>query len=275
MPTVAELTALYSNFLLGPRRGLGVCEHCFNLTDGDRRSLACVHPTPRLGAVAPISYSVAHEQLHHALAGYKRAPQPVARRLQVELAAVLWRYLAAHEDCLVRASHIAPPRFELVTTVPSSDRQRDQLHPLARIVGELCGPTRTRHRRVLRRSAKPVAPRAFDPEKFEPVERLHGEPVLLIDDTWTTGASAQSASAALEAAGAGTVAAVVIGRHVNRDWGGNDRHLRALPTPYDWNLCPLCAPETGATNGATRLLSDGPRRVLDGPSGLDQNPSRL
>ena len=132
MPTVAELTALYSNFLLGPRRGPGVCRHCFNLTDGDRLSFACVHPTPRLDAVAPISYSVAHEQLHHALAGYKRAPQPVARRLQVELAAVLWRHLAAHEACLARAARIAPRTFELVTTVPSSDRQRDQLHPLPR-----------------------------------------------------------------------------------------------------------------------------------------------
>jgi hypothetical protein len=120
-----------------------------------------------------------------------------------------------------------------------------------------------------------VAPRIFDAEKFEPIVALDGEPVLLIDDMWTTGASAQSAAAALKEAGAGVVAALVVGRHVNRDWGRNDRHLRALPAPHDWDLCPLCAPETGATNGATNVLSDGPRRVLDGPSGLDQNPSRL
>jgi predicted amidophosphoribosyltransferase len=275
VPTVAELTALYSNFLLGPRRGPGVCEHCFNLTEGDRRSFACVHSEPGLDAVAPISYSVAHEQLHHALAGYKRAPPPIARRMQVELAAVLWRYVSTHEQCIARATGITAERFELVTTVPSSDRERDRPHPLTRIVGELSGPTRARHHRLLCRSTKPVEPRIFDAEKFEPVTGLDGEPVLLIDDTWTTGASAHSAAAALKAAGAGTVAALVIGRHVNREWGRNDRRLRSLPTPYDWDLCPLCAPETSVTNGKTSLVSDGRPRVLDAPSGLGQDPSRL
>ncbi len=275
MPTVAELTALYSNFLLGPRRGPGVCEHCFNLTDGDRRSFACVHPEPYLDAIAPISYSVAHEQLHHALAGYKRAPPPVARRMQVELAAVLWRYVATHEQCLARATGIRAERFELVTTVPSSDRERGDAHPLTGIVGELSAPTRPRHRRLLCRSTKPVEPRVFDAEKFEPIVALHGEPVLLIDDTWTTGASTHSAAAALKSAGAGAVAALVIGRHVNREWGRNDRHLRAIPTPYDWDLCPLCAPETGVTNGRTTLVSDLRPRVLDAPSGSCENPSRL
>jgi adenine/guanine phosphoribosyltransferase-like PRPP-binding protein len=61
----------------------------------------------------------------------------------------------------------------------------------------------------------------------------------VIDDTWTTGASAQSAAAALTAAGCGTVAAVVIGRHINRDWGPNDQELAALP-PFAWDRCALC-----------------------------------
>jgi orotate phosphoribosyltransferase len=37
---------------------------------------------------------------------------------------------------------------------------------------------------------------------------------LLIDDTWTTGSSAQSAAMALRRAGALTVVTVVLGRHV-------------------------------------------------------------
>ena len=58
--------------------------------------------------------------------------------------------------------------------------------------------------------------------------------MLLIDDTWTTGASAQSAAAALKQAGAATVAAVVIGRHLNRDWHENDRRIRGIAQPFDW-----------------------------------------
>jgi hypothetical protein len=81
--------------------------------------------------------------------------------------------------------------------------------------------------------------RAFDPERFEARSRLDGQAVLLVDDTWTTGASAQSAAAALRRAGAGPVAAVVVGRHVNRSWGENDGRLRALESPFRWDRCAL------------------------------------
>ena len=76
----------------------------------------------------------------------------------------------------------------------------------------------------------PLQPHRFDVDRYEPTARLTAEPVLLIDDTWTTGANAQSAAAALKRAGAGPVAAVVIGRHLNRRWGSNDSQLNGLPT---------------------------------------------
>src|SRR5579875_2840939 len=107
MPTVGELSALYENVLLGPRRGPNVCRTCFNFTAGYDRCYACAygHPEqPALDAIVPISYSVAHEQLHHALASYKRLDGDVARRLQAILAAILWRFLTDHERCVARAA---------------------------------------------------------------------------------------------------------------------------------------------------------------------------
>ncbi len=238
MPTVAELTALYGNFMLGPRPGPSVCELCFDLIEGTfPRCYRCAHSGPWLDAVAPISYSVAHEQLHHALAGYKRPPAEVARRFEIELGAVLWRHVAGHERCLAHAA--GTDQFELVTTVPSSTREHDTDHPLHRIVGELAAPTRGRHERVLRRTGASVAPRTFSAEKYEAIRELRGRAVLLIDDTWTTGASVRSAAAALKAAGAGPVAALVIGRHVNRGWQRNHQLLAALGDPFDWEGCAL------------------------------------
>ncbi len=131
--------------------------------------------------------------------------------------------------------------FELVTTVPSGERDRDIGHPLMRIVGELVAPTRDRHERLLRRSATEVPPRAFDAARFEAVRRLGGEPVLLIDDTWTSGASAQSAAAALRGAGSGPVAALVIGRHINPEWHDSERRLKSMSGTFDWDKCALCA----------------------------------
>jgi predicted amidophosphoribosyltransferase len=237
MPTVDELTEGYGNFMLGPRPGSGVCEVCFTFTEGHATCFVCGHQHGALAAVAPISYSVAGGQLHHALAGYKRLGGDVARRLQLEVAAVLWRFLADHEACVARAATMTASTFDLVTTVPSSRRERDEQHPLRRIVGELARPTRDRYERLLTRSHAEVPERTFDPGKYDADRPLSGESVLLIDDTWTTGSCAQSAAAALRQAGAGPVAAVVIGRYVKRDWRENDRRLQALARPFDWSAC--------------------------------------
>jgi phosphoribosylpyrophosphate synthetase len=130
--------------------------------------------------------------------------------------------------------------FDLVTTVPSGDCERDERHPLRSIVAELIVPTRERHERLLRRTDRPAAAHAYAAEKFVATRSIGGKAVLLIDDTWTTGANAQSAAAALKAAGAGPVGAVVIGRHLNREWRDNDRRLQAMPG-FDWARCALCA----------------------------------
>src|SRR5947209_15132832 len=135
MPSVAELAAPYGNFMLAPQPGPGVCRICFNLTDGYDRCYACTHVPHHLDVVAPISYSVAHEQLHHALAAYKRVDGAVGRRLAIQLAAVLWRYLESHEPCIAQAA--GARAFDLVTTVPSGDQSRDEQHPLRWIVSEL------------------------------------------------------------------------------------------------------------------------------------------
>ena len=238
MATVTELSDPYANFMLAPRAGPEVCEVCFNFTRGFGRCYACSHQDNVLAAVAPISYSVAGEQLHHALLGYKRLKGRIARQLERELGAVLWRFLSQHEDCVAKAAGIE--RFDVVTTVPSGDRDRDLDHPLRGIVGELIGPTHERYRLMLMRSRADVAPRAVSADKFEALRPLDGEAVLLIDDTWTTGASAQSAAAALLDAGAGSVGAIVIGRHVNREWHENERRLSELEQPFDWERCALC-----------------------------------
>ena len=220
-----------------------MCRICFNLIEGYDVCWACVHGGDRLDAVAPISYSVSGGPLHEMLADYKRTPGPQARAFEIRLAAVLSRYLTFHEQCIAHAASVE--RFDVVTTVPSSDRARDLSHPLHRLVGQLTGPVRDRYRRLLRRSRAPGQLRRFDAERFEvrqEFEVLQGferGAVLLVDDTWTTGASAQSAAASLKAAGASTVAVVVIGRYLNGGWRRNRERLCALPTPFRWERCAL------------------------------------
>ena len=55
-----------------------------------------------------------------------------------------------------------------------------------------------------------------------------GADVLLVDDTWVSGGSAQSAATALKLAGARRVAVIVLGRHVDPADPRSSALLRAI-----------------------------------------------
>jgi hypothetical protein len=238
MATVSELSDPYALFMRNPL-GTGapdVCGICHTFTDGYATCYRCRFDPHFADAVVPISYSESFGQLHTNLAAYKRAPLAAAHPVRMQLAAVLWRFLAAHETCVARKARAEAGHFDLVTTVPSGSAERDDRHPLRHIVGTIVAPTRDRFERLLMRSETPVPERTVDPLKYSPTRDLAGESVLIIDDTWTTGANAQSAAGALKTTGAGHVAVLTIGRHVNPEYADNAARLHALPD-FSWDVC--------------------------------------
>jgi predicted amidophosphoribosyltransferase len=240
VPTARELSAPYANFMLNPLPAgtVNVCAVCLTFTtQGFPTCWQCGHHPRHADLVVPISYSVDGGQLHDALRGYKRDDGRAARQLQLQLAAVLWRFLRQHEHCI--ADRLGIERLALVTTVPSSSAERDEHHPLQRIVGKIVGDTRDRYERLLVRSTTDIEPRTVNPAKYAAVRPLDGEAVLLIEDTWVSGGNAESAAGSLKEAGAGQVAVVAIGRHVHASDGNNAARLKALPRRYDWDRCPL------------------------------------
>lgn len=228
--------------LLAPRSAPGTCARCLDLnarSGGLCRN--CGSHEPAAAVVLPISYSVGSDWLYETIVAYKRRADRSVPAAARALAAILDGFLVRHEACLASACRMTG-RFDLVTTVPSSSVLRDRRHPLRRVVGELTPSTRDRHLRLLMRSAKPCTARRFDPERYSATRQLNGERILLVDDMWTTGASAESAAAALRAAGAGTVACVAIARHLNREWDLNDFRLRQIERRgFDFERCALCA----------------------------------
>jgi adenine/guanine phosphoribosyltransferase-like PRPP-binding protein len=81
-----------------------------------------------------------------------------------------------------------------------------------------------------------------DDDAFTVRRRLSGERVLVVDDTLTTGARAQSAASALRLNGASAVAAIVVGRVIDPDWNDNCRRIwdQARATPFSFDQCCLC-----------------------------------
>lgn len=159
--------------------------------------------------VVPIGYAVRGGQLAADLRRYKSdrdGAAAAASRLRSMLAA----FLRDHEDCVCRAAGMAG-RPAAAAVVPSG-QGRPGAHPLRGIV-ESCVPM-------------PVARLAVGPDgaaRGRGVSvgwlRVHGPvagaDVLLVDDTWVSGGSAQSAAAALKLAGARRVAVLVLGRHLD------------------------------------------------------------
>ena len=77
-----------------------------------------------------------------------------------------------------------------------------------------------------------------NPDRFISERTGPGASVLLLDDSWVSGASAQSAAAALKHAGARHVAVVVPGRHGDpADPRSAPLAARLAPCGYDPDSC--------------------------------------
>jgi hypothetical protein len=196
-----------------PGPGPGVCLSCRGpLRRGYARCFQCglhAESAPGLLAdvVAPVAWAPKGSPLARDLWLYKSG-RPGAREAGAGLRALLLVFLHDHGARVWRQAGMAVPTHACV--VPSS-RGRPVPHPLQALLGGfLALPWTVLHTQP----GVNLWARGLDPGRFRAPGPLAGAAVLLLDDTWTSGGSAQSAAVALKRAGAGPVAAVVLGRHV-------------------------------------------------------------
>jgi hypothetical protein len=176
--------------------------------------------------VAPVAYAVKGGRLAGDLWRYKSGAAG-ATEAGARLAALLVRFLREHGDQVWRAAGMAAGP-ELAAVVPSG-QGRPGPHPLLEIVASCVDV--------------PIVPLSVAPGAAARARGLAdgvaaswltvggavvGTDVLLVDDTWVSGSSAQSAAATLKAAGARRVALVVIGRHVDPADPRSAEFLRTL-----------------------------------------------
>jgi predicted amidophosphoribosyltransferase len=243
-PTVDEVSEPYGNFMLNPvAAGPGVCRICRTFVDpGYATCFRCGQAQPSLiDAVVPITYSVDRGQMHVALRGYKDGHGKARQLFARDILAVLWRFLRDHEPC-VAATAGAGERFDIVTSVPSKTRAADNARGVFRdLLSDHCGVTRDRYSRTLVATDSATGTREFEPHRYRATTPLDGKSVLMVDDTWTTGSTAQSAANALRLAGAHAIGLVVVGRHVRPDYADHGGRLKSLPRPFDWSTCAVHA----------------------------------
>ncbi len=246
MPTPQELTDPHlSTYVPPPRAGRGVCQVCHGSSGQYARCWSCnttrgrvTHP---LRLVVPVSLTRTdmEAQLHNVLRDYKYADdQAVRQRHRHHVAALLLRFLVAHRACIESA---AGATFELITVVPSK-RGRAGAHPLEQAI-DLAPDLREIHERLLDPGPGAVGRNAPTDDAFVAKARASGRRVLLIDDTFTSGAKVQSAASALTLGGATVVAGLVLGRVIDVSSPDYPEPAelwrRQSRVPFDFGVCCL------------------------------------
>lgn len=223
--------------------GPGVCSVCCGPSEGVRDlCTSCRRVGHRLGRVlgpvTPISLTTKATGLYSALRQYKGRPNHVSFRQRHRLAVLIGSFLERHGSC------VTPDGYDVAVVVPSHQTGLGD-HPLRttlRMAGSVgrslvdalfVGPG-TLERNV-------ADERAYVCRR----ELVQDRRVLLVDDTYTTGAHMHSAAAVLEQSGALSVHRLVIARHQRLEWAPGRSLVRWASLPENlWSpeTCICCRP---------------------------------
>lgn len=185
--------------------------------------------------VIPLVYAIKGGQSAHLMHTYKTPAATPAGLEQLRL--LLWTAFKLHRTCIEEARG---QRLDAWATVPST-RESGRPHVLRNIVASVMDEEL--HEVPLSAGAGFVAkPRRFVKELWSAEEGQHvdGRHVLLVDDTWTTGAHAQSAASALYTAGASAVTILILARWLDPGWSPTQMFMKKLLAgDYDITHCPV------------------------------------
>lgn len=224
----------------------GKCRSCDQII----RTLSIEDPT-----VIPLALAAKHSPLAAALWGYKNGTNPEHRGTQRRDLTDLMDWCMPHVLACLEDEGFEPT---IVSYVPSRRISGEPVHQL--LAASVWAETQNVEA-VLNFTADDPPPRQAAKNKYL-AHGVNGESVLLIDDTWTTGATIFNAIYALEAAGAIEVKVVVIGRHFDPEWRNDQHYLDdAADRPFDPSECAHCARidrPSWAANVLGRAVADEP-----------------
>lgn len=219
MPSVHEWTEPLARWCHPvPGRGPGTCPVCrgcpgpgWTLCWSCARVLAQVSRPCR--QVVPVTLYRVGTPLHAILRCYKDTASSAARRRHATtVAALLGRHLFDHGRCLGGGRR----PWDVITVVPSTSGGAGD-HPMVAALS-LVPWLASQHRALLARTGAGLGHLRAADDAFAVTRPVAGWRVVVVDDTYTSGARAQSAASALALAGATVVAVVPVGRLIDPSW---------------------------------------------------------
>jgi hypothetical protein len=245
----SELKVRVGGFFHNVQHAPGLCTTCYVPASSGQLCSQCLVHRQQFGdrlasRVFILTYArgwtpggTAHQSAHTVRA-YKRIP-PASKCAQ-DLALMVLAATFVHGNCMRGA---VGQDWSALTFVPSASRPGPE-HPVAELARNVVGMDSARRRLRLEAGPKISAPervvyadRFAVPDAYR--DRVVGQHVLLVDDTWTTGSKIQSAAVALRDAGAAKVTALCVARWCNYGWPDHKNLLDSCTVPYDAFVCPV------------------------------------
>ncbi|NMM93749.1 hypothetical protein [Bifidobacterium oedipodis] len=190
-------------------------------------------------------YAYKGEQMYRVMQGYKSADDPAAGEYQKDVKYIAADALAVHYPCIAKLAGSMPTAW---ATIPStcSSRNYGKPHVLTNLVAPFMARMGIQQLQLQANEGK--VHNRIDPQVFS----LATEPrrpqlahVLLIEDSWTSGATVQSVAAMLRLRGAAHITVYCMARIIDLDWIASNfdsdvvkgfRHLR-YKDQCPWLLC--------------------------------------
>ena len=221
-----------------PPQGPGVCPLCcgpcwLNFSDcyGCARIFAEAPASLRSQAV-PITTTLEEGPWYQQLVAYKTtsaAPWPL-------LGGLVARFATVHRQRIIGLLGGKPTAL---TVVPSKRGRRVPDQPLYRLLvqdAEVQSSALPTPSPLLEHTGDAVPRQSYTPDAFRPAAgaKVKGGRIILVEDSWTSGATAVSAAGALLNSGASQVVVLPIARLIRASfWGEDHPYLQAMKQPYD------------------------------------------
>lgn len=163
-------------------------------------------------------YAYKDEQMYRVMQGYKNAADPAASDYQTDIKYIAADALVVHYSCIKRFVGSMPTAW---ATIPSTQSSRNygKPHVLTNLVRPFMARLGIPQLRLTANADK--AHNRINPQVFSlssESQQLNLAHVLLIEDSWTSGATVQSAVAMLRGHGAARITVYCIARIIDLDW---------------------------------------------------------